>query len=262
LPLLLVSLFAFSLDKPEPYRYTLLLTSGIALASFLITMSIKSPKKVFQEPKVGAEPKLKAVGFTAAVIGLIAIMSAIRFLQVAGLGTVSVYFNVYMDTELGLPPNVLGNISSLARFIAVGAVLLAPRLMRKSSTASVAFWASLATAFALVPIALVPNWMIAALGYICAIALTNLRFTAFLLYIMTIVPARQQAVMAGAGEMAAGFSFALMALGGGYIVTEYSFRELFVLGFLLTGLGSLIFWAYVTWVNSRHVALQDKPVVL
>lgn len=111
-------------------------------------------------------------------------------------------------------------------------------------------WGSLLTSLFLVPIALAPTGWAAALGYIGVLASTNLRFTAFIVYIMLLVPKRQQPVMAGAGETAAGFSFALMAWGGGYIVTSATFRDLFLLGALLSGLGTLLFW----WSLTRKAA--------
>jgi hypothetical protein len=73
---------------------------------------------------------------------------------------------------------------------------------------------------------------------------------------MELVPKNQQPVMAGAGEMAAGFSFALMALGGGYILALFSFRDLFLLGGGLSALGTFIFWLYL-----RHGQTASKQVL-
>jgi hypothetical protein len=121
-------------------------------------------------------------------------------------------------------------------------------------------WASLATALCLLPIALIPYWWAASLGYIGSLALTNLRFAAFIVYIMVLVPKRQQAVMVGAGEAAAGSSFALMALAGGYLVTLAGFRELFLLGSLLSGLGTFVFWLHLRSTNLRKAAqLRSLP---
>jgi len=57
-----------------------------------------------------------------------------------------------------------------------------------------------------------------------------------------------------ADEAAAGISFALMALGGGYIITLSGFRDLFLLGALLTGLGTFLFWLHLRSVNVRSTA--------
>jgi predicted MFS family arabinose efflux permease len=195
-----------------------------------------------------------ASSFPTAMIVLIAVMSLVRFLQVAGLATTSVFFNVYLDAQYAMSPNVIGTIASLGRLIAVPTVLLAPRLIKRTSTGNVAMWASLATALCLLPIALAPYWWTAAIGYISALSLTNLRFAAFIVYIMVLVPNRQHAVMVGAGEAAAGFSFALMALLGGYLITGSGFRELFLLGAVLSGLGTFVFWLHLRGSNMRKAA--------
>jgi MFS family permease len=216
LPELIVNFVGYSLDEPEPYRYTLL------------------------------------------CVALIAIMSLVRFLQVAGVGTVSVYYNVYMDTQLEMSPSLIGWVAGLARLLAVPLVLIAPRLVQRSSTARVALWASFATTLGLLPMALLPNAAAASFALVSILSLTSLRFTAFIVYIMTLVPARQQAVMAGAGETAAGFSFALMAFSGGYIITGYGYRELFLLGFALSGLGTLIFGLYLRRENAQRMLVIES----
>jgi MFS family permease len=257
-PGLIANAWNFTLDDPEPYRYTLLIVALVVLAAFLITLTIvgESAENNDEPPEPDANPGMRQRwgGFTTATIILIGLMSLVRFLQVAGLATTSVFFNVFLDTQYALPLSTIGTIASLGRLIAVPAVLLAPRLIRRTSTGSVAMWASLATALCLLPIALTPYWWTAAIGYIGALSLTNLRFAAFIVYILVLVPRRQQAVMVGAGETAAGFSFAFMALSGGYIAALTGFRELFLLGAILTGLGTLIFWWHLRDVNLRKAA--------
>jgi len=263
MPVLISKFYDFTLDDPDPYRYTLMLVAGVVLVAFFITLTIieqpdddaPEPSGEPPTPQQSLSAKRALGGFTAAVITLIGLMSLVRFLQVAGMATVSVYFNVYLDTEFALSSGTIGNIASVGRFLTVPMVLLAPRLIRRTSTGAVAMWASFATALFLLPIALLPNWGAAAIGYIGAISVTNLRYTAFIVFIMLLVPKRQQPVMAGAGETAAGFSFAFMALGGGYIATLFSFRELFLLAAGLSGLGTFIFWLHLRSVGVRRTAI-------
>ena len=265
LPTLLARFNEWTLDDPQPYRYTLMLASLIVIVSFVITLTIieqigddKEDEPHVDEAKPTTKPGLN--GLLSALFGVIGVMSLVRFLQVAGLATSSVYFNVYLDTIFDMSPGAIGVIASIGRLIAVPTVLLAPRLIRRTSTGSVALWASLATAFCLLPIALSPFWWGAAIGYIGTMALTNLRYAAFIVFILVLVPKRQQALMAGAGETAAGFSFAFMALTGGYIATLFSFRELFLLGSFLSGLGTFVFWLHLRGVPLRkRVQLETVP---
>ena len=51
--------------------------------------------------------------------------------------------------------------------------------------------------------------------------------------------------MAGAGEMAAGLSFAAIALAGGYLIVTYGYSTLFLTGAALNLLGALIFGLFL-----------------
>jgi MFS family permease len=258
IPGFIARLFDVTLDDPQPYRYALLIVALVILAAFLIVLTIapESGEDSDESPERGDQPGMpsQSSGFTRAAVILIGVMSLIRFLQVAGLATTSVFFNVYLDTQYALPLSTIGTIASLGRLIAVPMVLLAPWLIRRGSTGSVAMWASLATALCLLPVALAPNWWTAGIGYISALSMTNLRFAAFIVYILMLVPKHQQPVMVGAGETAAGFSFAFMALSGGYIAALSGFRELFLLGATLSGLGTFIFWLHLRRARARTTA--------
>lgn len=266
LPVLFTHLYGFTLDDPQPYRYMMMLAAVVALVAFAITLRIvEVVDENEDELDIPAEenlanPKPRKQAFTRKSIRSIGMMSLVRLLQVSGLGIISVFFNVYMNTELAMPADTIGTIAAMGRLLTVPVVLLAPQLIQRSNTGAVALWASLITALCLLPIALIPNVWAASLGYIGALAVTNLRFTAFIVYIMVLVPKRQQAVMAGAGETSAGFSFALMALGGGYLATFLSFREVFLLGAGLSGLGTFVFWLHLRYRHRRGL-IKVKPSV-
>lgn len=264
LPVLIAAISPLTLEDPEPYRYTFMLVALAVLVAFVITLTLVEqsdetgtdhqtetrPDKPTDTP-VNSAPAFSIRQLAMPIIIIIGIMSLVRFLQLAGVATSVVYVNVYMDTVFGIDSSVIGTVASLGRLLAVPIVLLAPRLISRSSTGSVALWASLITVVCLLPIAFSSHWWGAALGYIGVLGLSNLRFTAFIIYILMLVPKKQQSIMAGAGETAAGFSFALMAWGGGYVATTYSFRELFLLGAILSGLGTFIFWVYLCQASMR-----------
>ena len=72
-----------------------------------------------------------------------------------------------------------------------------------------------------------------------------MRYSAFLVYIMEHCPPHLRGSMNGAGEMAAGFSFAAVSLLGGYMITSLGYSTLFFTGAMLTLAGTLLFWGYV-----------------
>ncbi len=96
----------------------------------------------------------------------------------------------------------------------------------------------------MLPLALIPHWSAAGLGFMGTVALSSIRFPAFLVYSMEVVSPKQRGLVAGADEMAAGLSFASMALSGGYMITALGYQPLFLLGAGLTIIGAFAFWAY------------------
>ena len=59
---------------------------------------------------------------------------------------------------------------------------------------------------------------------------------------MEAVAPEQRTLMSGANELANGLGFAIIGLGGGYIITAFGYRPLFLLSACLTAVGTLVFW--------------------
>ena len=238
-----------TVDQPAPYRFPLLL-AGIMLIPALWAVSQMSPDHV-PLGAGGDETSSQTKHTPWAFYGLMAIMALVRLLQVAGAGAFMTFFNVYMDAGLHVPTAQIGLIVATGRFLAVLAALLTPVLVVRWGTARVAIWASFVVAFALLPIAYFPVWSAAGLGYITAIAFTSIRYPAFLLYVMDITPPRYRSAMSGAGETAAGLSFAVMALVGGYLIAQQGYQNLFLLGAVETTIGTLVLWGYLQMKRVR-----------
>ncbi len=234
---------ADSLDQPAPYRYPLWL-AALMLAPALWAILQTRADPVQSAPLTSSEIS-KTRHATRAIYGLILIMALVRLLQVAGAGVVMTFFNVYMDASLHIATAQIGMVVATGRLLAVLAALVTPLLITRWGTARLAVWASFGVALFLLPLAYVPLWSIAGLGYMGVIALTSIRYPAFLLYIMELTPTGYRSVMSGAGETAAGLSFALMALAGGYLIATQGYQNLFLLGAAETVVGTLILWGYL-----------------
>ena len=234
----------FTLDDPAPYRLTLHIVSLVLALTFLLLQLIRpldmQEGARFPKQAQGRRSSQPAI-WTASFVALIGVMTLIRLFQVAGTATTFVYFNVYMDTALNTPISVIGAITAIGRLCAAPMALVVPRLVERFGNERVIICGSLATASCLLPLALLEHPLAAAIAYIGISAMGYARYTAFVVYILDLVPRVQQSVMAGAGEMAAGFSFAIMALGGGVILSLFSFRDLFLLGAGMSLFGTLIF---------------------
>ncbi len=260
LPGIIAHLTASTLANPGPYRSTLILASAaLALSALLILRIRPLPRQPAAEPSESdsALPQ-ERLSWAAPFIILIAVMTLIRLFQVAGSATAMVYFNVYMDRHLAISTAMIGLIAAFGRLAGVPAALFTPRLVRRWGNVNVILGASLVASLSLIPMALVEHWLAAAVGFISATSVLSIRYTAFVVYILELVPRVQQSIMAGSGEMAAGLSFAMMALGGGYLLSLFTFRDLFLCGALLSFIGTALFWLYIRQTKPKR---KLKPAI-
>ncbi len=257
LPGIIAGPLGTTLSEPAPYRLTLTMAGGVMAITALCLLRVR-PLPRASEPLAEdmlAEPAGSRLSFASPVFIVIGIMTFIRLFQVAGTATAMVYFNVYMDQQLAVSTALIGAVAAVGRLTGVPTALLTPSLIERWGIVKVVLWASLLTALCLLPMALVEHWLAAAIGFIGTLALTSIRYASFVVYILDLVPKTQQPIMAGSGEMAAGLSFAMMALGGGLLLTAFTFRDLFLLGTLTALTGTALFWLYIL-VSKRKRKLQ------
>ena len=235
----------WTLADTTPFRLTLHLVAIVLALALLLLLQIR--------PLAPATDALRDTGaqqanpadrahWTSSFIALVVVMTLIRLFQVAGSATAIVYFNVYMDTRLLVSTGLIGAIAAFGRLIGVPLTLAVPRMVRRWGNVNVVIGVSFATALCLLPLALVEHPLAAAIGFIGISSTMYIRYTAFVVYMLDLVPKVQQSIMSGTGEMAAGFGFATMALGGGIILSFFGFRDLFLLGAALSLIGTLAFW--------------------
>jgi MFS family permease len=237
-------LFGHSLDEPAPYRYPLWLAS-ILFTAGIWAIAASRPPMTQPATSLPLAVELPTTS-TRSVWGLIGILTLIRLLLISGSAVAMIFFNVYMDAGLGVPTAQIGIAISIGRLSAVPAALLTPILAARMGNAWVTVLASLGVVLCLLPLALAPVWYVAAFGYIGAIAMSSVRYPAFMVYTMELIPARFRSVVAGASEMAAGLSFALLALAGGFIIIAGGYSPLFLTGAALNlmGTGALVLFLY------------------
>ncbi|MBX3015536.1 MAG: MFS transporter [Caldilineaceae bacterium] len=248
-----------SLDAATPYRYPLLLAG----AMIVIGIGLLYWAKEAAEPAVaGAPPPLPPrrtypslfrvprfgrfswQNFDRPFVILLVVISLVRLFQIAGMAVLSTFFNVYMDNGLGAPTAQVGLITGLGRLLAVPIVLTMPMLSARWGHRHLVTISSLSAVFFLLPLALIPQWWAAGLGYMGIMAGSSIRYTSFMVFIMAKIKPEQRSFMSGLSEMTAGLSFAVMALLGGYIIVNQGYQTLFLVGAGATLVGTLLFWGY------------------
>lgn len=255
IPEVLVALHNLTGDNPEPYRLTLLLVVLVMLGVWGLSFALKPIENAaaWTPANAAAPPPTDAPTWSGSLLLVISLMAVVRLLQVAGSAATVVYFNVYMDSVLLISTGAIGLIAAVGRLAGVVTAFMVPRLVRRWGNERVIIGGALATAACMLPLALFENGFAASIGFIGVLAMTAIRYAAFVVYILELVPKVQQSVMSGSGEMAGGLSFSVMALGGGILLSIFTFRDLFLLGAGMTVLGTLIFWGHVRSVDKRKL---------
>ncbi len=235
LPTFLSLILEVPLSHPAPYRWALLIATLLLLPAILIvraTTSDSPPKRSAGKHCEGGSSRFS----------LILLLSFIRMLTITSLAVVHFFFNVYLDAELNVSIAHIGLILAIGRLLAVPAALVIPILTSRWGNGGASLWSSLGSAISLIPLALIPQWSAASLGFVAVMVLASIRYPTFMIYTMEVVSPEQRGIASGAGEMAAGVSFAFMALSGGYLITALGYHSLFLTGAIFTGIGTFIFW--------------------
>lgn len=227
-----------SLDQPAPYRYPLLAASFFM---FLAVLTMMATRAEAPAPRTPRRPAIKNRGV---IVGLIAPLTLIGILRLAGEGAMRTFFNVYLDDSLQAPTVQIGFLLAIAQLVAAPAALVSPVLMNRWGKGRVVVVGALGIALSVLSLALIPHWIIAGLGLVGVIALTSASRPAYVVFALEIVPQEWQATVSGVMSMAVGVSWSTMALGGGYVVAAFGYQSLFLLSAAITTTGALFFWSY------------------
>ena len=246
LPALFARLLGTTLEFPAPYRFPLLLAGLLIVPAFLVLRRSANVSADDNEEEVAdRDPHAPApAGKQPLPFGLFLLLLVVRILQVAGVATVFVFFNVYLDTHLQAATSTIGLISAAGRLIAVPVALLTPVFTRRFGNLNVVVWSCLIVSLGYLPMAFLPTVGAAAVGYVAIVGLSAMRYPATMNFSMRIVAPRQRGTLTGAGEMAAGVAFTGLALGGGYMITRLGYESLFLLTAALNLAGAFIFWYF------------------
>lgn len=222
---------------PTPFRYTLLAASALLIPALFLLIAMQRPQ--IRQPRKGIEESEAPFP-----LGLIALISVVSLLHVAGEGAVRTFFNVYMDAGLRIPTSLIGTLMAAGQLLAAPAALTLPFFTGRLGNHATVVLSAFCTPLMLMPMALLPHWMPAGFGFMSIVVLAALRRPAFVVYNQEIVPTRWRATMSGASSMMAGIGYSVIAMGGGYIISTLGYPALFVTSAAFTALGALIFWAY------------------
>ena len=240
LPPLFAGMLGGNLSQPAPFRYALLVA---ALALLPAMLALRAAAPVAESGPTNDVRRAPGIGQIARpIVGLVALIALVRVLQLAGLASTSTFFNVYLDTALLVPTAQIGMIIAVGRLLGVPAALATSALTARFGNRNVVIISSVASAVSLLPLALIPHWGAATVGFIGLVGFSWIRYASSIVFYLELVPPARRALVSGITEMAGGICFTLITFGGGFLIARAGYSTLFLLAAAITALSAVIFW--------------------
>lgn len=234
---LLPGLFAWvagtSLEHPAPYRNALILGTVLLLAAIPVLLRSEEVNT-----GSGGGRKLKASPTPWELLRLVALVS---FMITPAEAAAWMFFNVYVDTVLNVPTPQIGLTIAAAQILGVPVALTTPVIGSRIGTGRAAVWATLGIGMSLIPLALIPHFAVAALGFVGVLVFGSILAPALNIFLTELTSAEWLGSATGASLAGTTSSFALVSLGGGFMIQTLGYTGFFLMAAMITGFGALIF---------------------
>jgi len=232
LPGLFADAIGQTLGDPGPYRWGLWVGAIISSVALIPVGLSHHADPVASKKRSGGYGALRSVP--------IALMLAHVFVGHAGWAICQAFASAYMDTELRLPASSIGLIVSGGQCVAILTALLTPRLANRLGNGWILTAATLGMAVSMVPLGLIRHWAAVVVAQLGVVALSAIWMPALQVFQMELVDAQWRSVLYGAISMSMSLSFTSVNLGGGYLIAAAGYRSLFMVGALLSAVGSAL----------------------
>jgi MFS family permease len=241
LPPLFAGLLGVADQQPAPYRFALI-TGGLMLVPAILALRAARPRTSVAAVEPGVAPAPAGADAVTPIFGILLIIALVRLLQVAGIAATTTYFNVYLNAALMVPTAQIGMILAAGRLLGVPAALATSALTARFGNKRVVIGATIGSAISILPLALIPHWGAAAIGFVGLTGLSWIRYAASMVYFLELVPPNRRATVSGTVEMAGGLCFTLITFSGGFIIALLGYQTLFLAATAITALSALVFW--------------------
>ncbi|MGC9396168.1 MAG: MFS transporter [Anaerolineae bacterium] len=224
-----------SLDNPAPYRFSLWVGAVIAAVALVPLSRIKRTAAPTSTTHTG-KPS------SSAPILPIVLMAVYVYIRHAGWASCQSFCNAYMDTDLQLSTSSIGLITSVVQVAAIVASLLTPRVMARYNNGGTLLLTTVGVAVSLLPMGLIPHWAAAGIGRIGYQVASAMWIPVLQVFQMELVDSEWRSLTYGITSMAMGFGFGSLSLAGGYIITEFGYRSVFLVGAGLELVAAAVLW--------------------
>lgn len=236
LPRVWANALGLTLRDATPYRYSLLVGPALlilAVPALLATRGVEAKQAALRPVDRGKAPW-----------GVMLMMALVILLRWVGQAPTGAFFNVYLDTSLHVSTELTGTLIAVGRLLSIPAALSMPLIAARWGVYRTFAWGTLGMALSVLPLALIPHWSAAGLGFVGLYSLHALTSPASTIFAQELVPHQWRPTLSGLLNAGVGVGVAAMTLGGGYVIQGLGFRVLFLMGSAGTAACGLVLWLY------------------
>jgi len=234
LPGLFASLLGVTTDHPAPYRFPLMLGGALF---FLALPLLRATRETADEPRA----EVAREGGGKPPFSLLVTLSLVLFLVTVPQGAAMAFFNVYLDEEFGVATQTIGGLVAVGQLIAVPAATIMPAMAARWGQYATYTVARFVSCLWLVPMALVPHWLVAGISFIALATYGAVAAPLFTVYSQGMVPSRWRSAMSGSATTSMGLSWTVTAALGGVVIKHFGYPTMFLGSALLGAAGVLLF---------------------
>jgi len=251
LPGIIATLTGMDADAPTAYWITLWLTP-ITFAGGYYLLHLTQPRP---PGKLAATTQQSArmPYLTLIFVGLLI------FLQVSGESLVRPFYNLYLDSNVGMPLARIGVVFGIAQMLPILLSLLTPWILAHWGATRAMIALSFANALCFLAMAFLLAWLAASASYIVFISIAPIANVVRTVFSQESVDARWRTGVSTATNIGIVLSQALFTALGGFLIAGYGYRSLFLAGTMMALITAFVAWIYLR-LDRRQNAVDATPV--
>lgn len=165
-------------------------------------------------------------------LGLFLLFGIVVFCTSTGEGAARTFFNLYLDTSLGVPPGQIGAIMGFGQLLPAGVALLAPLFIARWGTRTTIGLAAIGVAVCLLLLAFIPQWVVASLSFLGVLVMVSIGSPVRNMFSQEIVLPHWRSTTSAIIIIGLALGWAFIATVGGYVIAAFGFSTLFLVGML------------------------------
>lgn len=251
LPGIIAKLTGMGSDAPTAYWITLWLTPITFMGGYYL-LHLTQPRPPVKTP-VATQQAAGIPYLTLIFVGILI------FLQVSGESLVRPFYNLYLDSNVGMPLARIGVVFGIAQMLPIVSSLLTPSILKRWGGTRAMIAMSFANALCFLAMAFLLAWLAASASYIVFISIAPIANVVRTVFSQESVDAQWRTVMSTATNIGIVLSQALFTALGGFLIAGYGYRSLFLSGAMMALISAFIAWIYLR-IDKRQNAFDATLV--